>query len=121
MPYGTNRAELPIFVFDTFELPRDGIQRFIPGDALEVPVAPFPDSFERMRQPVGMILPAQIGPPPRTGAQLRRSEGIRPVVGIQTDDAPVLDVRDQQAAPAAVVGRAANTDFLDGMRKAHIL
>ena len=77
---------------------------------LKCPVATCADPFERMRQPVGMILPAQIGPPARTGAQLRRSEGIRPVVGIQPDDAPVLDVRDQQAAPTAVVGRAAGAD-----------
>jgi hypothetical protein len=57
-----------------------------------------------------MILPAQIGPAPRTGAQLRRRDGIRPVVGIQPDDTPVMDVRDQQAAPTAVMGRAAGSD-----------
>ena len=56
------------------------------------------------------MLPAQICPPPRAGAQLRRGNRIRPVVGIQLEDASILDVRDQQAAPTAVVGRAADSD-----------
>ena len=63
-----------------------------------------------------MILPAQIGPAPRTGAQLRGGEGIRAVVGVETGDASVFEVGDEQAASAAVVGGAAGADFLDGGR-----
>ena len=70
-----------------------------------------------MEQPIGVVLAAQVGPSTRAGAQLRRGERIRPVVGVQAGDAPVLDVRDQQAASAAVVGRAADADFLDGTGK----
>jgi len=44
-----------------------------------------------------------------------------PKASVKPDDVPVLDVRGQQTASAAVVGRAADTDFLDGIKKAHIL
>ena len=64
-----------------------------------------------MQQPVGVILAAQVGTSARAGAQLRRGERIGAVVGVEADDASVLDVRDQQTASAAVVGGAADADF----------
>ena len=74
-----------------------------------------------MEQPVGVVLAAQVGPSARAGAQLRGGETIRAVVGVEAGDASVFDVGDEQTASAAVVGGAANADFLDGIRKAHIL
>jgi hypothetical protein len=44
---------------------------------------------------------------------LWRGQRIRAIVGVELDDPASLDVGNEQAASAAVVGRAANTDFLD--------
>jgi hypothetical protein len=44
---------------------------------------------------------------------LRRGEAVGAVVGVEAGDASVFDVGDQQAASPAVVGGAADTDFLD--------
>ncbi len=38
------------------------------------------------------------------------------VIRVETGDLAVLNVGDEQAAPAAVVGRAADADFIDGGR-----
>jgi len=69
-----------------------------------------------------MILPPQIGTSAGAGAQLRSGYRVGSVICIQADDLSILDVRDQQATSTAVVGGAADADFLDsgGMRKAHI-
>lgn len=68
-----------------------------------------------------MVLAAQVSPSSRAGAQLGGCEAIGAVVGVETGDASVFDVGNQQTTPAAIVGGATDADFLDGIRKAHIL
>jgi hypothetical protein len=55
-----------------------------------------------------VVLPPQVCPPARAGAQLRRLQHIRAVVRLQPGDHPIFNMRDQQAAPAAVMRRAAH-------------
>jgi len=97
--------------FDALELGGDGLEGFVPGDALELTFAACPGPFERMQQPVGVVLAAQVGPPARAGAQLGGGEAVWAVVAVEAGDASVFDMGDQQAASAAVVGRAADADF----------
>jgi hypothetical protein len=77
-----------------------------------------------------VILAAEIGPPAHTGAQLRRGQRIGTVVGVEAGDLAVLNMGDEQAASAAVVGGAAHANqFFRGAwgrgflarKKAHIL
>jgi hypothetical protein len=78
----------------------------------ELAFAACPGAFERMQQPVGVVLAAQVGPSARAGAQLRGGEAVRAVVGVEAGDAPsVFDVGDEQAASAAVVGRQSTNKF----------
>lgn len=53
--------------------------------------------------------PGQFPLPP--GPQLRRRQAVRAVVGLQADNFAVLKMRNQQAASAAIVGRAANANL----------
>ena len=55
-----------------------------------------------------MILATQVGSTPDAAPQLGAGHGILgAIVGIETNDAAVPDVRAQEAAPPAVMGRAA--------------
>ena len=117
---GDKERAVAVFGFDALELSGDAVEGFVPGNALELAFAACPRPFERMQQPVGVVLAAQVGASARTGTQLGSSEAVRPVVSVQPDDTSVFEVGDQQTASAAVVGRTADTDFLDNIRKAHI-
>ena len=58
-----------------------------------------------------MVLPLAVGPAADARAELRRLDAIgRAVVRLDADDDAVLDVELEQAAPAAVVRRAAGAD-----------
>jgi len=107
---GDKQGFVAVGGFDAFELGGDGVEGFIPGNLLELPFAAFARPFERMQQPVWVILAAQISPSTRAGTQLRSGEAVGAVVGVEARDTSVFDVGDQQAAPAAVVGRAADAD-----------
>jgi len=88
----------------------NGIEGFVPGDAGELAFAAFAGALERIEQAVGVVLAAQVGASARAGAQLRGGEGIRAVVGVETGDASVFEVGDEETASAAVVGGAAYPD-----------
>ena len=87
-----------------------------PRKSDEIPVPTPAGAFKRSQQPVGMVLAPEICPPTHAGAQLRRSQRIRAIVGVEASDAAILDMGDEQAATPAVVGRAADTDLLDFRR-----
>jgi hypothetical protein len=57
-----------------------------------------------------MVLSAEVGPPAHASAELGSGEGVRAVVGAQAGDDAVLDMGNEQTAPAAVVSRAAHPD-----------
>ena len=91
------------------ELSGSQVERFVPGDGLELSGAARTGSFQGMQQAVGVVLAAQGSPAARAGAQQRRGRIIAgAVICIQPGDAPILDVRDQDTATAAVVCRAAH-------------
>jgi len=57
-----------------------------------------------------MVLAAEIGAAAGAGAQRRIADRVGSVVGIEAADDAVLDVGDEKAATAAVVGRTTDAD-----------
>ncbi len=107
---GDEQGTVAILLAHAQQLLGQQIQGLIPGNALETAFAAPADPLERMLQPVRMVLAPQVGPAARTGAQLGRREQIRPVIGIQPGDPPILNVGLQQAAAAAIVRRTPHPD-----------
>ena len=110
---------------DSNHLAGDFAQSLVPRNADELPLATLPHPFQRIQQPIGMILSTQIGTSAGASAQLRSGYRVGSVISIEADDFSILDVRDEQTTSAAVVGGAADADSgrwtVDGgMRKAHI-
>ena len=64
-----------------------------------------------LRQPVRMVLAAQVGAPTNAGSQLRRCYRIGTVIRIQSDNTSILHVSDQQTSSSAIVGGTADPDL----------
>ena len=107
---GNEQRGVAVPVLDALHFAGKAVERLVPGDGRELALAAFADALERSRETVGVVLAAEIGTAAHAGAQLRRGEGIGAVICVEADDATGLDVGDQHATPAAVVGGAADAD-----------
>ncbi len=65
---------------------RDEIEGFIPRNRRELSFTSLTDPLEGLRQPIGVVLPPQVRSTPHTGAQLRRGESVRSIIGIEPCD-----------------------------------
>jgi hypothetical protein len=73
----------------------NGVEGFIPGDAGKPAFAAPASPFKWIHQAVGVVLPAQVSPPAGTRPQLGSRQAVRAVVGIQANDAAILNPGDE--------------------------
>ena len=117
MPYGTKIAELPYVVLTRVNSAAMRVERLVPRDPLEPPLAAPAHALERVQQTVRVVLALAIGAAAGAGAQLRGLEGVgRTVVGLDADDDAVANVELEQTAAAAIVGGAAGANDAQAWR-----
>jgi hypothetical protein len=85
-----------VFILDPFQFGGNGIERFIPGDALEFPATPGAGALEWVEYTVGGVEPLPVSPTAETGTVL--------TVGFDTARFPAIDMDYQRADTAAMAG-----------------
>ena len=110
---GHKQSAVAVLLSDAQHFPA-AVSRPHPRRCARISPRRVPHPLQRVLQPVGVILPAQVSPAAHAGAQLWGCGDIGPVVRLQPGDHPILYMGDQQAAPAAVMRRAAYPNQLFG-------
>jgi hypothetical protein len=85
---------------DPFDLGRDRVESFIPGNTFEFSFAPFPDPLEGVEDAIRRINPLPQGPAPLAGPKLR----LFAIVSLDPGYYSILYVNPQKAGSAAMAG-----------------